>query len=109
MVNEIDPSEDRGTPLPFLSSTVKETVGALPAMPPVTVVMFTASPFNKDDAVGATCAPAMEASKSISPCGIWQVLHSLSSNCGPPGWLTPTRSLTWPWHAPQAARVGLVR
>src|SRR5277367_6806700 len=109
MVNEIDPSVESGIPLPFLSRTVKETTGALPAMPPVTLVMFTASPFSRDDVVGATCAPTMDASKSISPCGMWQVLHSLSSNCGPPGWLTPVAKLTSSWHDPQAARVGLVR
>ena len=37
------------------------------------------------DAVGTTCAPMIDASKSISPCGIWQLAHWLSSICGPPG------------------------
>ena len=85
MVNEIEPSADSGNGLPLLSCTVNDTTGALPAVPFVTFVMFTARPASRLDAVGATCAPLIDASKSISPCGMWQVAHRLSSNCGPPG------------------------
>jgi xylulose-5-phosphate/fructose-6-phosphate phosphoketolase len=35
--------------------------------------------------VGTTCAPRMEASKGVSPWGMWQLAHSLSFNWNPPG------------------------
>ena len=41
-------------------------------------------PDSKLDSTGTTCAPLIEASKSISPWGMWQVEQRLSSNCGPP-------------------------
>ena len=64
---------------------------------------------------GTTCAPMMDASKGISPCGIWQFMHCVSSACGPPGWLTsgpvekPVAKSMSLWQPPQAAREGLVR
>jgi hypothetical protein len=68
MVNEIEPSVDRGTPAPAVLVTVKETVGAVPAVPPETPVIFNTRPDKRLDAVGTTCAPVMVASKSV-PAG----------------------------------------
>jgi len=84
MVKEIEPSAESGTAAPAVFVTVKETVGAVPAVPPETPVIATFTPANRVDAVGTTCAPRIEASKSV-PCGTWQVAHCVSSNCGPPG------------------------
>src|SRR5271166_2280248 len=109
MVNEIEPSFDNASGLPLPSWTVKDTTGALPAKPLSTFVILTARPVSRLDAVGATCAPLIDASKSSSPWGIWQLAHCLSSNCGPPGWFTPVAKFTSLWQAPQAAAVGFVR
>src|SRR5665213_989417 len=108
MVKEIEPSFERGIAAPAVFNTVKETTGAVPAVPLVIFVIFTARPASRVDAVGATCAPRIEASKSL-PCGVWHVAHRLSSNCGPPGWFAPVTKFTLSWHDPQAARVGFVR
>src|ERR1700678_3367215 len=55
------------------------------------------------------CAPRMEASNSWSPCGMWQVEHSTSLNCGPPGGFAPVAKFTLSWQDPHAAAVGLIR
>src|SRR5579884_700040 len=118
MVSEMEPSFARGTPFPALSCTVNETVGALPAVPFATLVIFTSNPairvsgfcgYVSAVSVGTTCAPLIDASNGISPCGIWHVEQSLSSNCGPPGWFTPVAKFTSSWHDPQASRLGVVR
>src|ERR1700730_6655189 len=98
MVKEIEPSADRATGFPPPSWTLNDTTGRLPAVPLATFMILTTRPESKLDAVGATCAPLIDASKSISPCGVWQVAHSLSSNCGPPGGLTTVAKFTSSWH-----------
>src|SRR5215469_12297299 len=108
MVNDSEPRLEVGTPLPWESFRVKFTVGLLPAVPPVMLVRLTARPESILDSVGTVCPPLMEASKSSSPCGIWQLAHWASSICGPPAWLTPEAKLTSSWQEPQAARDGCV-
>src|ERR1035441_9032745 len=63
---------DSGSALPFLSFTVNETTGSLPAVPFLTLAMAMTTLVIRLDSIGTTCAPTIEASKSLAPCGIWQ-------------------------------------
>jgi hypothetical protein len=85
MVSDIEPRAEIGTPFPALFVNVKVTVGLLPAVPLVMLTMVALSPESREESVGTTCAPTMEASKSLAPCGTWHVEHRVSFGCAPPG------------------------
>ena len=76
MVNEIEPSCESGT---AAAGCIQHREGnhrrACPRCRSDTFVILTARPASRLEAVGATCAPMIDASKSISPCGMWQVAH----------------------------------
>src|SRR5690242_89350 len=93
-------------PLPALSLIVKVTSGALPAAPFSILMMSTFTPGRDGTSVGTMCEFLMEASYSISPCGMWHCEHWLSLACGRLTWPAPVAKFTSSWQAPQAARVG---
>ena len=65
-------------PIPPLDGG-RVAVGLLPAVPFVTLTMVALSPESREESVGTTCAPTIEASNSDAPCGIWHVEHLVSS------------------------------
>jgi hypothetical protein len=64
---------------------VNVTVGDLPAVPLATLTSVKVVPGNCVELSGIVCAPMIDASNSCWPYGMWQVAHSSSLNCGPPG------------------------
>src|SRR5215831_11434443 len=94
------------TGLPLKSTTLKVTVGFLPAWPLSTLAMVATMPGRVADCVSTVWAPLMEASNSSSPCGMWQLVHSLSDTCGRLTWFLPVAKLTSSWQLPQASRLG---
>src|ERR1022692_2558903 len=106
---------DRASGLPLISLAVNATTGFCPAKVLVTPVIVTTTLLISVSGFGGyaagvslatTCAPRMEASKGVSPCGIWQLAHSVSSVWNPPGWLAPVAKLTSSWQGPQAGPLG---
>src|SRR5262245_12898675 len=96
-----------GTTLPSLSVIRKFTVGFCPG--PVLLKLMRSN-FGRrscSDLYSAMWEPAIEASYSNSPSGLWQRAHCASFGEAPAAWPAPVAKLTSSWHEPQAARVGL--
>src|SRR6185369_18064631 len=102
------PNFEMSIELPSLPCTLKVTLIFWPGLALSTLPMLKVTPASCVERVATMWAPLMEASYSVSPCGLWQLAHSLSLACGRLTCPAPVAKFTLSWQEPHPLREGAV-